>query len=258
MEEGLQKRGKTIQTMLRECFGSGNVVQKLIPKEIWQYILMNTNPRDISTIAQICKAFNELVEQMIRSNNLKLAKQYLREGQTKMALRCLQNCVEHGNTEAMFVMGYAHTRGGWGLEFDGDKSCEYFKTAADGGNHKGMVFYECIYKPYKIGKASLLDSDDFFVRGYCYYRGYHLTTIDYKQAVYYFTKSAMLGDEYAQYYLGLCYLNGYGVYGDNNEQKGIEWLRKSAEQGLYVAQEQLSFLHLEIWEKIADKQRIKF
>lgn len=251
MEEGLQKRGKTIQTMLRECFG--NVVHKLIPKEIWQYILLNTNPRDISTIAQMCKAFNELVEQVIRSNNLKLAKQYLREGQTKMALRCLKNCVEHGNTEAMFVMGYAHTRGGWGLEFDGYKSREYFKMAADGGNRRGMVFYECIYKPYQnnsYGK-SLLDSDDFFVRGYSYYRGNHCF-ISYETALNYFTKSAMMEDEYAQYYLGLCYMNGYGTYGD--EQKAIEWFTKSAEQGLYVAQEQLSLMYLEKWKKIADKQ----
>lgn len=247
MEEGLQKRGKTIQTMLRECFG--NAVQKLIPKEIWQYILMNTNPREISTIAQMCKAFNELVEQIIRSNNLKLAKQYLREGQTKMALRCLQNCVEHGNTEAMFVMGYAHTRGGWGLEFDDDKSREYFKMAADGGNHKGMVFYECIYQSYQnnsYGK-SLLDSDDFFVRGYSYYDG---AAVDNNQAIYYFTKSAMMEDEYAQYYLGLCYM----MNDREDKEKGIEWLRKSAEQGLYVAQEQLSLMHLEKWKKIADKQ----
>jgi TPR repeat protein len=52
-----------------------------------------------------------------------------------------------------------------------------------------------------------------------------------------FQMSAHQGDEYGQYYLGLCYLEGTGT--TTNIDEGIQWLTKSAEQGYYDAQREI-------------------
>ena len=50
-----------------------------------------------------------------------------------------------------------------------------------------------------------------------------------RKAARYFQKAANKGYGPAQYYLGLCYQNGYGVYQDS--AKAEMWFKKGAEQG---------------------------
>ena len=50
----------------------------------------------------------------------------------------------------------------------------------------------------------------------------------------YYLKAAKQGDAEAQYNLGVCYRNGYGV--EKNPAEAVKWLRKAADQGDAQAQ----------------------
>jgi uncharacterized protein len=71
-------------------------------------------------------------------------------------------------------------------------------------------------------------------KGDDYYVGGNETAQDYGMAFYWFTKAAELGDDIAQYMIGIMYSNGEGVLQD--DRKAYEWFLKSAEQGLADAQ----------------------
>jgi TPR repeat protein len=266
MERG-KKKQKSLRTLLRECFGETKLPQKWLEVDIWQLIIVNADLQSVSTMAQTSKAFNQLVEDNYRTNNLKLAKRYLREGQTRMARRCLENCVEHGNPEAMFCIGYAYFSGGWGLKPSNQNMYEYLKMSADAGNPRGMVYYARIYQGNMVlegGSRSniyyqrALASGDLFARGYYYYYGANpADTTNSFEAVKCFTKLAMDGDEHAQYFMGDCHL--YGKKGvDKNREKAIEWYTKAAEQGFYPALDVLSQMIVGTnskWARMAHKQR---
>lgn len=172
-----------------------------------------------------------------------------------MARRCLENCVEHGNPEAMFRMGFAYFCGGWGLKMNHPNMYKYLKMAADTGNPRGMVYYARICEDDEgFGEDSktyyqrALNSGDLFARGYYHYRN---TPDNFQKAVECFTKLAIEGDEYSQFYLGDCYKYGIGV--DQNTEKAIEWYTKAAEQGFYPAQVVVDTKFK--WVIMADKQR---
>jgi TPR repeat protein len=69
--------------------------------------------------------------------------------------------------------------------------------------------------------------------GVCYANGYGVSKDD-AQAVNWYRKAAEQGDAMAQSNLGVCYANGYGVSKDYTQ--AVNWYRKAAEQGLAIAQ----------------------
>ena len=69
--------------------------------------------------------------------------------------------------------------------------------------------------------------------GVCYEHGDGIKQ-DFKQAVYWYQKSADQGFARAQYNLGVCYYNGYGVAEDH--EKAAQLFRVAAEQGHMNAQ----------------------
>ena len=76
--------------------------------------------------------------------------------------------------------------------------------------------------------------------GVCYYNGYGVTQ-DYAEAVSWYRKSAEQGHASAQYNLGFCYVVGRGVAQDY--QEAVSWFRKSAEQGFARAQYNLGLCY---------------
>ena len=64
--------------------------------------------------------------------------------------------------------------------------------------------------------------------GVCYDNGYGIQQ-DYKKAVYWYEKAAMQGIAIAQCNLGVCYYNGYGIQQDY--KKAVYWYEKAAMQG---------------------------
>ena len=72
--------------------------------------------------------------------------------------------------------------------------------------------------------------------GVCYYNGWGVP-LDYSEAVKWYRKAAVQGYAGAQYNLGVCYYNGLGVTKDYFE--AVKWYRKVAEQGDMDAQNNL-------------------
>ena len=75
--------------------------------------------------------------------------------------------------------------------------------------------------------------------GVCYYNGYGVTQ-DKSQAVYWYRKAADQGHDMAQFNLGVCYYNGYGVTQDKSQ--AVYWLKKAADQGNASAKKALEIL----------------
>ena len=64
---------------------------------------------------------------------------------------------------------------------------------------------------------------------------------DFKQAVYWYEKSANHGDREAQYHLGVMFDHGRGVPQDYKQ--AVYWYKKSADQGIARAQYNLGVMH---------------
>jgi TPR repeat protein len=63
---------------------------------------------------------------------------------------------------------------------------------------------------------------------------------DDAQAAYWFRKSALQGNDWGQYYLGMMYHEGRGIGRD--DALALYWLHKAAEQGLELAREEMERL----------------
>ena len=74
-------------------------------------------------------------------------------------------------------------------------------------------------------------------KGDDYYYGRNGVAKDFKQAVFWYRKSADQGNEWGQKNLGICYEKGKGVAKDL--EQAVFWFRKSAEQGNDYAKKRL-------------------
>ena len=54
---------------------------------------------------------------------------------------------------------------------------------------------------------------------------------------------AQAGDVFAQYEVGMLYINGWGIEPDI--EKGAEWIKKSADTGYFIAMDDLATLYKE-------------
>jgi TPR repeat protein len=77
--------------------------------------------------------------------------------------------------------------------------------------------------------------------GNCYDNGWGVTQ-NYAEAVKWYRKAAEQGLAQAQYNLGICYENGWGV--PQNKEVAIKWYRKAAQQGLEEAKKSLKDMGL--------------
>ena len=91
-------------------------------------------------------------------------------------------------------------------------------------------------------KVENRDASAQFDLGFMFANGEGVTQ-DYKQAVYWYTKSAEQGDAGAQYNLALMFVNGEGVTQDYKQ--AVDWYRKAAEQGYAGAQNNLGLMFFE-------------
>lgn len=128
-----------------------------------------------------------------------LAKIY-EKSNPKKAFKLYLESAELGNDIAMANLAVLY-KYGKGCKLNFNKARKWFEKAADLGNEKAM---------YSLG--------------YLYLKGFGTIDQNYKKAVRYFEKSNY---PMAKYWLGVCYLNGYGVTKDT--QKANELLGTSYE-----------------------------
>jgi TPR repeat protein len=207
-----------------ECF-EPSASQNCVSIDIWERILRLADPQSLGQMAQTSKSFEKFVRKIIRVNNYQLARQYRKEGQIHLACECLKSCVDHNHPEATFQLAYSYYAGGWGIGPDQAKDDETYALA----KNLGCTGYHLVFKDYE----------------------YELTK-EFLQS------PKKQEDEYYQYHFGIMLYNGY-YYLDKNEEKGLEWLTKSAEQGFARAQRAVGRLtNDERWLKKAEKQKNKW
>ncbi|MDE6293205.1 MAG: hypothetical protein K2L88_01110 [Clostridiales bacterium] len=81
------------------------------------------------------------------------------------------------------------------------------------------------------------DQESQYALGVMYYSGEDID-IDYEQAAFWFKEAAKQKHADAMYYLGLCYVNGYGV--EKNETTGQGFIRQAAKLGSRPAQKMVN------------------
>ncbi len=133
---------------------------------------------------------------------------------------------------------------GWGVSQDRVKAAEIFARLAERGNVYAqfvMIQSHIVPVPKKETVAQIpaekplarWEIEDLFQLGKFYYYGREYrdkgVRVNKKKGCEYFLKAAEHGHTEAQYSLGHCYRNGWGV--DMDLQKAREWFVKAAAQG---------------------------
>lgn len=158
------------------------------------------------------------------------------------AFKIYQKCAELRHTPALSKLGWYYINGII-VKKDCNKALDYFTRGAEAGDPVAMVNLGNMYEDNDIGaektnwkvavkwylKAALLGD----TRGkYCYARClYHGNGVeqDYEMALWLFREVAEEGEDDALFYLGLCYENGFAV--EKNIQRAVGFYEQSVRHG---------------------------
>lgn len=158
---------------------------------------------------------------------------------------------DQGNSDAQYRLGIYYA-GGMGVEQDFDEAVKYYRMAADQGNSDAQAILGACYETGLMGvkkdeaeaikyyqlaadqghkdaaeRIRALENDEtkaWFESGKQYF-----DKNNYGEALKYFRQAADQGNRDAQYYLGICYYNGYGVERDYSE--AVKYFHLAADQG---------------------------
>lgn len=214
-----------MRRLLRMCFR--NVAPAQVPLEIWWDIVLGTELPAMTLLAQTCKGFWELVDE-IRRRNIKIALEYRRMGQIPLAKKCLKMCADHGIPEAMFHMGYAKQFGGFG--FKKSYGCnDWIEKASNAGYPLAMAMTAYLYRFVHVREMlteKVMLSKDSCAIGYCRWQ-----QESWMEGVSHFKASANSGNEFGQFHLAYCYEVGVDELVPRDLDLAVYWHTKAAEQG---------------------------
>lgn len=128
------------------------------------------------------------------------------------AAECYSRAADGGHAKAMYQLGLMYLEGDGDLERDHQKALHLMKLAAEQGLEQAQTELGVMY--YEKG--------------------------DMDSAALFFSRAAKKQDAVGQYYLGLCYLQGWGV--ECNPCKAADLLRQSAQEGHAPAMHSLAQL----------------
>lgn len=135
------------------------------------------------------------------------------EKDEKKAVNWWRKAAEQGHAISQQFLGRAYEKGE-GVTRDPSQAVYWYRKSAEQGNDRALLLLALFYMTDKGGQK------------------------DYSQAVYWFRKTIEKGNidsqAEAQYWMGVCYSNGWGV--ERNETQGFNWFRKAADQGHANAQ----------------------
>ena len=168
---------------------------------------------------------------------------------------------EQGDATAQYELGHIYATGK-GVEKNEAEAAKWYRMAAEQGNVDAQYFTGM---NYKLGRGVVQDKDEAekwfgkIKHPFDQYRignmlfvvaqfdlAQNKTDIIYAkqdkpevkaEAVKWYRKAAEQGYADAQYELGICYRDGYGVAQDKIE--GVKWLKKAAKNGVKKAQDAL-------------------
>ena len=142
------------------------------------------------------------------------------EPDVDQAIAWLEKAIAQGSPEAMATLGWCYATGQYGVPRDLKRGRRLVETAANKGYAKAMRVMGRLYSGLVEGFVA-----------------------DENKALFWYQKSAELGDPEAQNQLAGRFLTGTGVRADLG--KAIEWYQKSAEQGFPDSQVALGTIFAE-------------
>ncbi len=218
--------------------------------------------------------FKKAAEQDNANGELELGVMYYYgwgvEKNYEQAVYWYKKAAEQGNTNAMNNLGICYGKG-HGVTKDREQAIYWYRKAAEQKNAYGQynLGYYCYHHPeseqgyYWYKRAARQKLPNAFRWTNLYKKDIITTTFEtertdsmyeradkyfyeknYEQAVLWYQKAAEENHPVAQYCLGLCYENGYGVTQDH--VKAVSWFQKAAEQGIATAQGLLGKYYLEV------------
>ena len=168
------------------------------------------------------------------------------------AAELFRKAAKQGNHEARNSLAYLYQEG-LGVEKDETKAFRLYKNAAAAGNMNAQyqtgAFYEGgIGVKRDLGKAiewytKAAEQGDTFAMerlGVVYYCGSEEFPQDPELSFKWFLDAALGGMLAAMYYIGVFYMDGFGI--EEDQEEGKKWLRLAASSGSEDAKEFLSVL----------------
>ena len=149
--------------------------------------------------------------------HLKKGKEAYESKDYDTAFNHFEAAAKKDNPEAQYMLGICYSKGR-GVEQDKEEGLKWYQKAADQDFAKAQLALATLY--HDGGRGFEKDEDN----------AESLAT----KAVPGLKKEAKAGDELAQLLLGGCYLGGLGV--EKDEEEGVKWVRKAANQDLAKAQ----------------------
>lgn len=134
-------------------------------------------------------------------------------------LRC-KELAEEGNARAMYLLGILYGFGYGHVERNRDACLHWLERSTAEGEYLAWVAMASIIPPETTGVSTV-------------FNGLAEMLIPLAQA----------GDIFAQYEVGMLYINGWGIEPDI--EKGAEWIKKSADTGYFIAMDDLATLYKE-------------
>jgi TPR repeat protein len=187
-------------------------------------------------------------------------------GRHARALELARPLAEDGNSEALYLLGFAHETG-QGVEASRDKALEFYKKAAD-RKHKDAVYRMSFLllasdkaeEREKAGKAlEAAVKDDPAVAGRilgeAYLRGLLTETPDPEKAVYWWTRSADSGDIASLLLIARFYEGQFGFPEKADAAKAVEHYAKAAGLGNAGAMASLGSRYLSGDAKVRNEEK---
>lgn len=169
------------------------------------------------------------------------------ETQIRAEINRLKKEAENGDADAAYELALKYDKGKE-VPKDKDLSIKYYQLSAQNGNSDAKYFVALAIMDGSLsGEPSqaftfLTDAanngmpDAQYMVGSCYYQGYGVNQ-DLNLALEWYTKGAENGNANAQYMVGLAYTNS------SKYNEAYQWYKKSAEQGNAYAQKELGILY---------------
>lgn len=167
------------------------------------------------------------------------------------ALPLITKAAELGYSDAQYILSTFYLKG-LGINVNEEIGEELLIKATNQGNMDAL----CVLGALKIDRfMTKHSSEDLKFAKECFVKSayygnatamFYLGEIErenkrFKEAVAWYKKAALLGEEDAQNMLGFCYLNGLGI--EKNPNLAMEWFQKAAEQGHIVAQSNVGYCY---------------
>lgn len=219
-----------LKTLLRHCFK--NPLYAQLPFEVWLDIVWKADLKSMLTLVSTTKAFKELVDKHLK-HNVRFALLCRREDQIPLAGKCLQLCAEDGDQTAIVHLGVMYGWGGWGLSI-GNMTKDWLMVAGETTN----VFMAAIilaFGNYEFEERYRRAPEYVVICQIANILIWKDNAVDTDIAIAYLEPLANGGNEFAQVVLGMLY--------SNRRQKCLYWYTRAADQGNFMAIEQLSFMY---------------